>query len=190
MTELLPLNNSHLPVKLRLEDYLRLDEAGAFEEYRKTELIEGEIFFMNAQHRPHAVVKSRLHVRIAAALAALGQGWEAVVEGSIAIPPHNSPEPDIVVTSEPDGKGLIPLDSVKLIIEVSDATLSFDMKRKLAMYARNGIPEYWVVDVNARVTHRMWSPEGEGYVESQNIAFGERLSASTIPALSVDTSAL
>ncbi|ATY31213.1 Uma2 family endonuclease [Sphingomonas psychrotolerans] len=190
MTEVLPLNNSHLPLKLRLEDYLRLDEAGAFEEYRKTELIEGEIFFMNAQHRPHAVIKSRLHVRIAAALAALGHGWEAVVEGSIAIPPHNSPEPDIVVTSEPDGKGLIPLDSVKLIIEVSDATLTFDTKRKLAMYARNGVPEYWVVDVNARVIHQMWAPVDDAYAESRDIAFGERLTAATIPTLSVDTSAL
>jgi Uma2 family endonuclease len=190
MTELLPLNNSHLPVKLRLADYLRLEEAGAFEEYRKTELIEGEIFFMNAQHRPHAVIKSRLHVRIAAALDAIGQGWEAVVEGSIAIPPHNSPEPDIVVTSEPDGEGLIPLDSVKLIIEVSDATLTFDLKRKLEIYARNGVSEYWVVDVNARVIHQMWLPAGETYAEQREVAFGEPIPASTIAALKVDTRGL
>lgn len=187
MTELLPLNNSHLPVRLRLEDYLRLDEAGAFAEYRKTELIDGEIFFMNAQHRPHAVMKSRLHILLAAALVAQGKGWEAVVEGSIAIPPNNSPEPDIVVTSDPDGKGLIPLESVKLIVEVSDATLAFDLKRKLPMYARNGVPEYWVVDVEARVIHQMWTPEGEDYTERQEVAFGAPITAAAATGLVIDT---
>lgn len=187
MTELLPLNNSHLPVRLRLEDYLRLDEAGAFAEYRKTELIDGEIYFMNAQHRPHAVVKSRLFRLMADALDAHGEGWEAVVEGSIAIPPNNSPEPDIVVTSDPDGKGLIPLDSVKLIVEVSDATLAFDMKRKLPMYARNGVPEYWIVDVEARVIYQMWGPDGEAYAERREVAFGQQIAAATVEGLTVET---
>jgi Uma2 family endonuclease len=190
MTELLPLNNSHLPVKLRLEDYLRLDAAGAFEEYRKTELIEGEIFFMNAQHRPHAVIKSRLFRLLADALDGHGRGWEAVVEGSIAIPPHNSPEPDIVVTSEPDGKGLIPLDSVKLIIEVSDATLAFDLQRKLAIYARNGVPEYWVVDVNARLVHQMWAPEADNYIYQREVALGGRFEAATVERLVLETAGI
>jgi hypothetical protein len=43
MAELLPLNNSHLPVRLTLDDYLLLDGAGAFADYVKTELIDGEI---------------------------------------------------------------------------------------------------------------------------------------------------
>ncbi len=108
-----------MPVKLRLEDYLLLDESGAFDAYAKTELIEGEIFFMNAQHRPHARIKTRLLVLIAEALK--GMELEAIVEGSVAIPPINVPEPDIVVTSEAEGTGLIPLDSVRLIVELADA---------------------------------------------------------------------
>lgn len=42
MTEQLPLNTSPLRVKLRIEDYLLLDRAGAFDAYAKTELIEGK----------------------------------------------------------------------------------------------------------------------------------------------------
>lgn len=190
MTELLPLNNSHLPVKLRLEDYLALDESGAFEGYRKTELIEGEIFYMNAQHRPHARIKSRLHVLLAAALGAQGKGWEAIVEGSIAVPPHSSPEPDIVITSDPEGKGLIPLESVQLIVEVSDATLSFDMSRKAKLYAANGVPEYWVVDVENDRVHQMWSPEGGVYTQGRKAAFGQALTAATITSFRVETGGL
>lgn len=190
MTELLPLNISHLPVKLTLDDYLLLDDSGAFADYRKTELIDGELLFMNAQHRPHAVVKTRLYRQIANALDAHSQGWEAIVEGSIAIPPHNSPEPDIVVSSAPDGLGLIPLESVKLIVEVSDATLTFDLHRKRAMYARNDVQEYWVVDVQARVIHQFWSPSGERYEESAIVPFGDPITVRTIPDLTITTDGL
>lgn len=187
MTEQIPLNISQLPVKLRVEDYLLLDDAGAFAEYRKTELIEGDIYFMNAQHRPHARIKSRLHVLISQALKAMGGNLEAIVEGSVAIPPVNVPEPDIVITSEAEGEGLIPLGSVRLIVEVADATLNTDLTRKAAIYARHNVPEYWVADINGRSIHQMWAPEGEAYAERREVAFGEVLEAATIMGLKVET---
>jgi len=48
MTEQGVFNTSPLPVRLRVEDYLLLDESGAFADYHKTELIDGEVLFMNA----------------------------------------------------------------------------------------------------------------------------------------------
>ena len=35
-----------------------------------------------------------------------------------------------------------------LVIEVSDSTLRYDRDRKVPLYARHGVPEVWVVDVN------------------------------------------
>jgi Uma2 family endonuclease len=190
MAEQAQLNISPLPVPLRVEDYLMLEQSGAFEAYSKTELIEGEIVFMNAQHRPHALIKSRLHVRIAVALAALDRGLEAIVEGSIAVPPHNVPEPDIVVTSAPDGNGLIPVDSVALVIEVADATLANDLGRKQRVYATHAVPEYWVVDVNARLIHQMSAPAGDAYSRHAQICFGEPVACAAIPGLIVQTTSL
>jgi len=190
MTELVPLTIEPLPVKLRVEDYLALDELGAFEAYGKTELIEGEVVYMNAQHRPHARVKSRLFRLIADALDQLGGNLEALVEGSIAMPPHNVPEPDIALTAEPEGKGLIPLASLALVIEVSDATVRNDLGRKQRIYARDGIPEYWVIDVNRSVIHQMWAPAGETYSEHHEIAFGTAITAATIAGLTVETHTL
>ncbi|MFA6115066.1 MAG: Uma2 family endonuclease [Sphingomonas sp.] len=190
MTELLPLNISPLPVKLRVEDYLLLDDAGAFDAYRKTELIGGDVYFMNAQHRPHARIKSRLHVLLAGALAQTNPGIEAVVEGSVAIPPTNAPEPDIVLTMEAEGDGLIPLASVRLIIEVSDATLAFDLEEKLCIYAAAGVPEYWVADVNAKVIHQMWHPRGDTYAERRATAFGNPIEAASIAGLVIETNPL
>jgi Uma2 family endonuclease len=39
---------------------------------------------------------------------------------------------------------------VRLIVEVSDATLRFDRGRKSAIYAEAGIPEYWILNLNNR----------------------------------------
>jgi len=187
MTEMAPLTRVPRRVKLRVEDYLALDDAGAFEAYGKTELLDGEVVYMNAQHRPHARIKSRLFRLIADALDGLGGGLEALVEGSVSMPPYNVPEPDIAVTAEPDGEGLIPLASLRLVIEVADSTLRNDLGRKKRIYAREGVPEYWVVDVRGDVIRQMWSPAGQDYAEQRDVAFGDALSAVTIEGLTVET---
>ncbi len=190
MTEQLPLNTSPLPLKLRIEDYLLLDRSGAFDAYAKTELIEGEIFFMNAQHRPHALAKMELYDALRDSLREIGSRLRPIVEASIAVPERSAPEPDIVVTSRPAGEGLIPLSYVALVVEVSDTTLANDLGRKGTLYARHGIQEYWVADLNARMIHQMWAPEGEAYAERREVAFGERIEAATIDRLAVETDSL
>ena len=187
MTEHRPLNIAPLPVKLRVDDYLLLDSEGAFEEYRKTELIGGKVYYMNAQHRPHARVKSRLYALLANALPT---PLEALVEASINIPPVNVPEPDIVVTTEPEGDGLVPLASVRLIVEVADATLKQDRSTKAAIYAEAGVPEYWIADVNGRTFTQLWSPSGAEYGERADHPFGATLRATTIDGLEIDTTRL
>ena len=190
MAELLPLSTTPVRVKLRLEDYLLLDAAGAYDRYRGTELIEGDVYAVNAQHRPHARIKSRLYRLIDDGLRAANSPLEAMVEPSIAIPPDTAPEPDIVVTSEPEGDGLVPLPSVRLVVEVADTTLQADLTHKVALYAQAGIPEYWVVDVNARVIHQMWSPADATYVDRRQVAFGDPLAAATLAGVTIDTAGL
>jgi Uma2 family endonuclease len=63
-----------------------------------------------------------------------------------------------------------------LFIEVSESSLAFDRGRKLSLYARHGVCEYWVIDVNeSRVfVHRL--PHGETYQSRTAHARGESLS--------------
>lgn len=190
MTEVLPRNTTPFPIKLRIEDYLLLDQSGAFDAYAKTELIDGEILYINAQHRLHARTKMKLYDAISATLRDIMSPLTALVEASIAIPDNGAPEPDIVLTSEPDGEGLIPLDTVALVVEVADTTLANNLGVKSALYARGGIPEYWVADVEAKVIHQLWAPEGEAYGERRVVAFGERIEAVTVAGLVVETKGL
>ncbi|MGK6323792.1 Uma2 family endonuclease [Sphingomonas sp. DT-51] len=136
MTDQVPLTRLPRRVRLRVEDYLALDRAGAFDAYGRTALLDGDVHYVNSHHRPHARVLARLFGAIRAAVRDRSDGPEALMDASIAMPPHNVPQPDVVLTREPEGEGLIPLSSVALAVEVSDTSLRHDLGRKRRIYAR------------------------------------------------------
>ena len=178
------------PVKLTVDDFLLLDRSGAFARYNKTELIDGAIVAVNSQYRPHLFAKGELAYRLRRALEGMGSALYVAVEGSVSMPPKSMPQPDIILTSEPRGEGAIPLASVALLVEIADSTVEFDLGEKARIYAANGVPEYWVVNLPDRKVHRMYSPSTGGYAERTEVALGERLEAVTIAGLAVDTAGI
>ncbi len=71
----------------------------------------------------------------------------------------NEPEPDLVVLTRPAQtfRTANPQpEDLRLVLEVSSSSLRFDCSVKAALYARAGIVEYWVLDVNGRrlLVHR------------------------------------
>ncbi|WP_309623371.1 Uma2 family endonuclease [Novosphingobium sp.] len=177
--------------RLRVEDFLLLNDNGAFDKYSKTELIQGEIYFINAQHSRHARIKTQLAIELAICLRELSSEFEPIIEASTRISDDSLPEPDIVVTSY-KGPSVVPLDTVALLIEVSDSTLDIDLGRKADLYANAGVPEYWVVDVNENrvLMHANPRGDGSGYDGQLDVPFGEPLHAATIAGLEVETAGL
>ena len=183
--------NEPSPVKLTVADFLHLADFGAFQDYGKVELIEGVIVAINAQYSTHARVKSWLFRRIADAVDAAMPGYEAWAEATVALGTNNAPEPDILVTSFVAAeRAPVPVETVALIVEVADTTLTRDLNAKARLYARFGVPEYWVVDVNGRTIVQLWSADADAYAEQRTVPFEERVTAATIPGLSVTTSGL
>lgn len=89
------------------------------------------------------------------------------------------PEPDVAVINElkPDYDFRHPRgEEALLVIEVSDTTARFDLTRKAVLYARAGVPEYWVVDLNRRlmVVHRQ--SDGTRYKQIQIYAENDTVS--------------
>jgi Uma2 family endonuclease len=185
-----PESDAVFPIKLRVADYERLCDAGSFEGQRRTELIDGLVYAMNPQYRPHGFAKDELAYRLRQALESMGSHLHVATEQSVAMPPHDEPEPDIILTNAPRGPGAIPGDSVALLAEVSASTTDFDLTDKAQAYAAFGTPEYWVVDINRGVIHQMWRPQGNSYAERQEVPFGATIRAVTIEGLSVDTAGL
>lgn len=177
-------------VRLRVRDMLSLDDSGAFEGYGHVELIDGELLYVNAQHRPHMVAKSELAYRLRRCLEALGSSLFVGTEGSVQCGDFDLPQPDILLTNEAHGPGVVPGGTVALVVEVADTTLGYDLHRKRPVYAAAGIPEYWIVDLNARVIRQFWSPADGAYAEQREVAFGNDAPAATIPGLTVATTGL
>ena len=75
-----------------------------------------------------------------------------------------------------------------MAIEVAVSSLGDDLGDKATLYAGHGVPEYWVVDVEARVVHRHSEPGANGYLQRTVVRFGERIDSATIAGLSLDLS--
>lgn len=108
---------------------------------------------------------------------------------SVRMTEHDVPEPDIVVTDQPEGEGILRLSAARLVIEIFERTLAIDLGRKADLYADAGVPEYWVIDVNERcvLMHANPCPDGSGYDGQLDVPWGEVLHAATIDGLAVET---
>jgi Uma2 family endonuclease len=189
MTVHMPISTSTQPLKLNAHAYWLLADAGAFSEFAKAELIEGEILVVNAVHSRHARAHASLTFELGMALREAKSPLILLSTPSTELSDDSIPEPDIAIATNADGKAVQGADVV-LAVEVSDTTLATDMGRKMRLYARHGVPEYWVADVEAQVIHQFWTPGAEGYGDRKTSAFGETMMAISISGLAVATESL
>ncbi len=96
--------------------------------------------------------------------------------------PTNEPEPHltVLVRSALEFSNFAEPEDLRLIVEVSIPTLEFDLTIKARLYARSGIVEYWVLDVDGRqlIVHR---EPVEGQYQSV-VTFGEEERVATLAA--------
>lgn len=173
------------PFKLRIDDYLLLDQAGVFAA-SKVELIEGVIVAVNAEMVAHNRLKNELMFRLRLALRALGSVLDAYVGPTLSLPPFNMPEPDVMIARYDTTHDYFGLLHVAIVIEVGASSLKGDLGGKRDMYARHGISEYWVVAVGAREVHQFWSPADGAYREQRTVPLAGPLASVTVPNLMID----
>jgi Uma2 family endonuclease len=134
-------------------ELIAIQSAGVLEDGRQFELIEGELILAQPRLNPHELYKNHL---VRAFYGLLPQDVSPWVEPTLYLPPHNAPDPDIMLF--PRGRSIEELKpaEVCLVVEVADSSLRTDLGLKARIYARAGLREYWVVDVQGRriVVHR------------------------------------
>lgn len=165
-------------------------QAGAFTGDRGVELRGGLLYEMNPQYVPHMRAKSRLFLALANALQAIRSPLEVSSEGSVGLGDDEVPLPDLIVWEPVQVRGPVPGERVRLLVEVSDTTLTDDLGRKRALYAAASVPEYWVLDVFGRALHQYWAPADGVYARSAVVPFGETVRSATLAGLEVPTAAL
>lgn len=164
MTSLLALPNR---AKWTVEEFDRLSELGAFAD-RKVELLDGEFFDKMTQLTPHAVAV-RLMDKVLNAR--FGEGFDVRCQLPMTLE-LSKPEPDFaVVVGQPRDYLESHPSTALLVVEVSDTTLQTDRDVKTPIYARAGVAEYWIVDLNARRLEVRREPRADA---TQPLGFGYR----------------
>lgn len=174
---------------LTVDEFLILDEAGAFEELGRVELIDGDIYVLSPLFRPHARAQIEIMTAFANALRAGDFAAEALAPVSAKLDNHNLPEADLLVVSGGNSP-LVQREEVMIAVEVSASSLRHDLGRKAKLYARMGVPEYWVLDVKGQVVIRLVEPVGDAYMQRDDFPFGATVPSATIAGLVIDTTHL
>jgi Uma2 family endonuclease len=149
--------------RLTVRDYHRMTEVGIFSIDERVELLDGNLISMAAKGTAHSSATTRTRRVLEEKLS----GCVTVrVQDPVQLDDYSEPEPDIAIAA---------LDSLEyanhhpqpseifLLIEVADTSLGFDLGSKALAYARSGLTDYWVLDVQARKLHVLRSPTDKGY---------------------------
>ncbi len=151
-----PLEFAAIPRKKWTRD--ECAQLGAILDLHEYELINGELIKKMGKNHPHIRTLVLLMEWLKSIFPARSVVQEIPIDVRPEDNPSSEPEPDVVVLTG-SVLDLIPrpkASQVRLVLEVSHSTLSFDLNPKAALYARAEIPEYWVLDVTNRrlIVHR------------------------------------
>ncbi|MEX0704462.1 MAG: Uma2 family endonuclease [Planctomycetales bacterium] len=137
------------PVPVRrftVEEYHRLIEHGLLTEQDRVELLEGWITPKMVHNPLH---DGTLDLVNEALRRHLPDGWRLRIQSAIETG-DSQPEPDVVAVRG-DARSYLhrhpAADDIALIVEVADSSLWIDAGTKKRLYARAGIPCYWIVNL-------------------------------------------
>lgn len=172
--------------RVSVEDYHRMARSGILRAADRVELIEGEVIDMAPIGSRHAAAVKRL---IASLQGRLGAAAILAVQDPLRLGERSEPQPDLMLLKPRADfyRDAHPgADDVLLLIEVADSSAGYDQGIKLPLYARHGVGEVWIIDLdNNRVQfHRR--PRGATYAESSATETPGPTPVRALPGLMID----
>jgi Uma2 family endonuclease len=175
---------------LTVDDYHRLTEVGVFSQDDGVELIDGDVFLLSPLCCRHAACVRRLDDRLRERVA---RRAIVSVQSPIRIDDYSEPEPDLaLLRTRPDyyAAGHPGARDVLLLVEVMDNTADYDRGVKLALYARSGVAEVWLVDLRSERIEAHRRPQGNFYSEVQIVPRGQLLALQSFPDVKLGVDAI
>ena len=186
------LDRQQAPARHRVDvaAYYKMAEVGILAQNDRVELIGGEIFDMTPIGSAHAGKTNRLN-RLFARAAADGIALVSV-QSPLQLDAYNEPGPDLMLLRprENDYQDRHPgATDVLLLVELSESSLAYDRGTKLALYARFGVPEVWIVDLRGSAVEVYREPAGDAYDFKERLTSGF-LAPALVPGVMLDVGAL
>lgn len=178
------------PRRFTAGEYHQMIEAGVFGQDERLELIDGEIVQMSPIGDRHAACVRRLIAllsRLFADLAIVDAQDPIVVDVAYAPQPDLAllrPRADYYATQTPTTADCL------LIIEVADTSAEFDRQIKAPRYARGGVAELWLIDLERDVVVAYRDPAGDAYQHVQVFHRGEAITITALQGPGVPVEAI
>jgi Uma2 family endonuclease len=154
--------------KFKVREFYKLAEVGILSENDRVELLDGQIMVMAPIGENHRTVVDALaeifidHRR--------GR-YRVGVQNPLRIDEENEPQPDLVLYDRAVvGRHPTPAETF-LVVEVADASLGYDQRSKIPVYAAAGIKEVWIVDLIGNCIHTYRRPGTSGRVYAKFSSF-------------------
>jgi Uma2 family endonuclease len=175
----------HAPTyRWSVEKYEELGRAGFFQGDQRVELFDGEIIAM-----------SPIGYRHATAVRLLNSFFVERAHGRYQVDPQNpfnlddksQPQPDIALLDSAVSKARrhpCPSD-LFLIVEVSDSTVAYDREDKAPAYARNGVREFWLLNLADNHLEVFREPTADGYRDIRILGGGDAIAPLAFPDLTL-----
>ena len=160
---------------------------GILDEDERIELIGGEIVPMSPKGNQHEIVKIALTLYWARILPA---DLLFATETTFRLSPDTYLEPDFVFYPKLTGTRGLNAENARLVVEIADSSLGYDLGIKAGLYAGFGIRELWVINAATLVTRIHRHPAADGYRSMVDRTASERLAPQGTPALAVTLAAL
>ena len=164
-----------------VDDYYRMAEVGILKPEDRVELLEGEIVEMSPIGNRHAGCVNRVNDLFTF----LFRGKAIVtVQNPARLNQYNEPQPDFVLAKtrtdyyasrHPTG------EDIYLTVEIADSSLRKDRNIKVPIYARLGIPEVWIVDLQQDRILVFRDPTSGDYTTTLTLNRGDSISAQAFP---------
>ena len=164
-------------------EYYRMAETDILTEEDRVELIDGQIIAMSPIGSRHAACVKRLNLLMGKMV---GDSMLIGVQDPIQLDAYSAPEPDLVLlrpradfyaAAHPTAADVL------LAIEVADTSADYDREVKLPLYAQAGIPEVWLIDLQASRIEVYAQPQGDAYQQRVEVAADATLTSLTISQL-------
>jgi len=172
--------------KWTVDDYHKLVDAGVFTAESRVELIEGELIEMAPVGGQHVSTVNRLNKML---VLAVGNHGVVSVQNPVTLPPYSEPEPDFAILKPgadmPDA-GVPRSSDVLLLIEVADTTIRYDRSIKLHLYAKQGIVEYWIIDISKKRVEVYLDRTVDGYSTFMELAPGDVAAPRALPMVQLE----
>jgi Uma2 family endonuclease len=167
--------------RFTVSEYYRMAEAGILTEDDRVELIDGEIVETAPISPGHAGTVNRTSNQF---VHTFSDQAVTAVQNPVRLSGHSEPQPDVALlrhrTDFYRSAHPTPAD-VLLLVEVAETTVASDRQVKIPLYARSGIPEVWLVDLDQVAITAYREPSASGYRAEFTVRRGEQIAPLAFP---------